>query len=146
MKLRQGQKKYSKTCLGYGYPNPRTTWKYNNTDIPEDPKSSIRNGIYQRRSTNNTALKNVSSTLYFNQSGSTFDDFGNYTCEVSIEKDSKTDSKIIRVICKLYGCVLQWVLVVKLYPKRFSLNIFVQFTLSTPLSGLPLFKQQRLLT
>ncbi|XP_028394789.1 hemicentin-1-like [Dendronephthya gigantea] len=98
VKLRHGQKNRSITCLGYGYPNTKATWKFNNTVIPEDPKLSIKYGMYQRRSTNNQALENVSSILYFNQAGSTFDDSGNYTCEVSIGKDSKTDSKIVRVI------------------------------------------------
>ncbi|XP_028410342.1 uncharacterized protein LOC114532921 [Dendronephthya gigantea] len=98
VKLRQGQKNRSITCLGYGYPNTKATWKFNNTVIPEDSKLSKRNGMYQQRSANNQALENVSSILYFNQSGSTFDDSGNYTCEVSIGQESKNDSKIVRVI------------------------------------------------
>ena len=87
-------------CLGYGYPNPRATWKINNTEIPQNSNSSIGSGIYQRRSTNDSDLQNVTSTLYFNQSGSTFADFGNYTCEVSIEQAPETDSTIVKVICK----------------------------------------------
>ncbi len=99
-KLRQGQKNSSMICLGYGYPNPRATWKINNTEIPQNSNSSIGSGIYQQRSTSNVVLQNVTSTLYFHQSGSTFADFGNYTCEVSIEQASKTDSKVVKVICK----------------------------------------------
>jgi hypothetical protein len=101
-KLRQGQKNSSIICFGYGYPNPRATWKINNTEIPEDSNSSIGSGIYQRRSTNDLVLQNVTSTLFFNQDGSTFDDFGNYTCEVSIDAAPDTDSANTKVICKLY--------------------------------------------
>ena len=87
-------------CLGYGYPNPRATWKINNTEIPQNSNSSIGSGIYQRRSINDSDLQNVTTTLYFNQSGSTFADFGNYTCEVSIDQAPETDSKVVEVMCK----------------------------------------------
>ena len=101
-KMRNGQQNASIDCLGYGYPNPKATWKINYTEIPEDQKSSIGSGIYQRRSTNDSALQNVTSTLYFNQGGTTFKDYGNYTCEVTIENAHDIDSEIVEVLCKFY--------------------------------------------
>lgn len=88
-------------CLGYGYPNPKVTWKMNNTEIPEDTISSLSSGIYQAKSTNVSALQNT-STLYFNKNGSTFKDYGNYTCEVTIDDANDTDSKLVEVVCKFY--------------------------------------------
>jgi hypothetical protein len=99
-KLRKGQKNSSIVCHGYGFPNPRATWKINNTEISESSNSPIGSGIYQRRSTNDLVLQNVTSTLYFDQNGSTYEDFGNYTCEVSIEPAPETSSEIVKVICK----------------------------------------------
>ena len=99
-KMRKGQKNASIVCLGYGYPNPKATWKINGKEIQQNSNSSIGSGIYQRRSTNDLPLKNVTSTLYFNQTGSTFDDYGNYTCEVTIKDPHDIDSKIVAVLCK----------------------------------------------
>ena len=98
--MRKGQKDVNITCLGYGYPNAKATWKRDNSEIPETSNSSIGSGIYQIRSTNDTVLDNVTSTLYFNQSGTTFEDYGLYTCEVSINPEPDTDSNTIKVICK----------------------------------------------
>jgi hypothetical protein len=69
-------------------------------DIPESSNSSVGSGVYQRRSTNDLVLQNVTSTLYFNQNGSTYDDFGNYTCEVTIEQAPETSSETVKVVCK----------------------------------------------
>ena len=104
--MRKGQKNASIVCRGYGYPNPKATWKINGTEIPQNPYSSIGSGIYQRRSNNDESLENVTSTLYFKQSGSTFEDYGNYTCEVTIENARDTDSKVVAVLCKFYTVFL----------------------------------------
>ena len=101
-KLRKGQKNATIVCLGYGYPNPKATWRINGAELPGYPNSSIGSGIYQRRYTNNKALQNVTSVLYFNQSGSTFEDYGNYTCEVTIENALDIDLEIVEVLCKFY--------------------------------------------
>jgi hypothetical protein len=98
--LRKGEKHGSIVCRGYGFPNPKATWKINNMDIPESSNSSVGSGVYQRRSTNDLVLQNVTSTLYFNQNGSTYEDFGNYTCEVTIEQAPETSSEIVKVICE----------------------------------------------
>ena len=103
-KLNKGETKSNITCLGYGYPNPKATWKINNMEIPLSSNSSVGSGVYQRRSANDSVLKNVTSTLYFNQSGSTYGDFGNYTCEVSIEQASDINSGIVKVVCKYTEC------------------------------------------
>ena len=105
-KMRNGQKNASIVCRGYGYPDPKATWKINGTEIPHNPNSSIGGGIYQRRSTNDPPLKNVTSTLYFNQSGSTFADYGKYTCEVTITNAHDIDSKIVAVLCKFFRIFL----------------------------------------
>jgi hypothetical protein len=72
----------------------------NNVEIPESSNSSVGSGIYQQRSTNDLVLQNVTSTLYFNQNGSTYEDFGNYTCEVTIEKAAENSSALAKVICE----------------------------------------------
>ena len=101
-KLTHGQKNAKLVCLGYGYPNPTATWKIHDIEIPKDQNSSIGSGIYQRKSTNDSVLKNVTSTLYFNKNGSTFNDYGNYTCEVTIGNAHDNDSTIVEVLCKFY--------------------------------------------
>ena len=99
MKLLRDEKNITVECFGRGKPRPTITWKKDGTKISKNP-SEIRSGVVQVIGNSSDAW-NVSSVLYLRTGGVTYDDAGNYTCEVynGVEKNETVESTI-RVLCK----------------------------------------------
>ena len=72
-------------CYGYGKPAPRVTWTRNNKDIPivnslsEENRSKVVQWEFEVLS---GSPWNAGSRLYLRMDGVTYQDAGNYTCEV----------------------------------------------------------------
>jgi len=72
-------------CYGYGKPAPRVIWTRNNKDIPTvyiltDEKRS--NVVQKKFKPRVGSPWNAGSRLYLRVDGVTYQDAGNYTCEV----------------------------------------------------------------
>ena len=72
-------------CHGYGKPAPKVTWIRNKKEIPtiynftDKDRKEVVQAIFQPRK---ESPWNVTSRLYLRLDGVTYQDAGNYTCEV----------------------------------------------------------------
>ena len=72
-------------CYGYGKPAPKVIWIHNNKDIPTVPSltDETRGNVVQMEFEPRAGSPwNAGSRLYLRADGVTYQDAGNYTCEV----------------------------------------------------------------
>ena len=91
-KLYLGQRNVSFVCFGQGYPKPKVTWKKDG-NVTEYPfVSTIISAI------------NSSTRLDIGADGVTYQESGNYTCEVYNGVDGMpTVTASVEVICEYYS-------------------------------------------
>lgn len=99
LKLHRGEKNITVECFGRGKPRPTITWKKNGTEILKTANET-RSNVVQILS-KSSDIWNVSSVLYLRLAGVTYDEAGNYTCELYNGVDqNKTVESSISVLCK----------------------------------------------
>lgn len=85
LELRKHDKNITVDCRGYGKPTPRVTWIRNVKNIPtvNNFTADYRRRVVQANlEPSKESPWNVTSRLYLRVDGVTYQDAGNYTCEV----------------------------------------------------------------
>ncbi|XP_046846179.1 receptor-type tyrosine-protein phosphatase S-like isoform X2 [Xenia sp. Carnegie-2017] len=89
LKVHLNERNVSIICKGKGYPLPDVTWKKKNKIIPKFQNSTVAldDLVYQETnlsefSTKSNSYLQKTSVLFLRKKGITYDDYGNYTCEV----------------------------------------------------------------
>ena len=88
-------------CRGYGKPTPDISWKKNDqiVQIVKDFGSNYTQSVVQVVGSGPSL--NVTSRLYLRTAGVTYEEAGNYTCEVSNGVlVNQSSSATIEVLCK----------------------------------------------
>ena len=93
-----GQRNLSFVCYGEGYPMPTVVWK-------KDGNA----GVFTT-TTMNVSSTNSSNRLEIRPAGVTYQEAGNYTCEVynGVDGKSKVSDKL-EVICEYFSLLFIWV-------------------------------------
>ena len=85
LRLRRNAKNVTIDCYGYGKPTPSVTWRKDADVIPHVPMVTANDSdaVVQRVFNTSGNPWNVTSRLYVRLDGITYQEAGNYTCEVT---------------------------------------------------------------
>lgn len=108
LKVHLNERNVSIICKGKGYPLPDVTWKKKNKIIPKFQNSTVASDdlVYQETnlsefSTKSNSYLQKTSVLFLRKKGITYDDYGNYTCEVlNKNQTSQPLQKTVEILCK----------------------------------------------
>lgn len=106
LKLRQNAKNVTIDCYGYGKPRPSVTWRKGVAIIPLVPVVTANNSdvVFQRVVNMSGYPWNVTSRLYVRLDGMTYQEAGNYACEVSNGVGNQgTVNATSEILCKYFS-------------------------------------------
>ena len=102
--LRRNERNVTVDCYGYGKPLPIVTWRKGNESIRRRNSTLTtngRNGVMQMSFNTSGRPWNITTRLYLRTNGITYEEAGNYSCEVfnGVGGNVSTDGTV-RVFCK----------------------------------------------
>ena len=115
LKLLKNDKNISVACFGYGKPRPSVLWKKGADEVPAVEKLNISEVVQIVSNTSSESPWNVTSYLYLRIGGVTYEDAGNYTCQVynGVALNSSLNATV-EVLCE-YGYFKKYLIMVSSY-------------------------------
>ena len=107
LKLKNDTRNITVDCHGYGKPLPTVLWKKDNKTIKNvsDFSESYNDQVVQVLEYASSSQWNVTNRLYLRMGGITYNESGNYTCEVFNGVGTNySEEQSIEVVCKCIFC------------------------------------------
>ena len=107
LKLKNNTRNVTVECRGYGKPQPTVVWKKDGKEVKNISvfSEAYNNQVVQVVEYASSSQWNVTNRLYLRMGGITYNESGNYTCEVFNGVGANySEEQSIEVLCKFTFC------------------------------------------